>query len=130
MLNLLRAVAVVGFLLSLYSFWIEKHKKAHPEHKAICDIQENISCSKAFSSPYGHLFGISNALLGLGFYLFILAVSFTAYVSYLFYFSMLSMVMTLYLIYVTYFRLKNYCLVCHGIYIVNIALLIITYGLR
>jgi vitamin-K-epoxide reductase (warfarin-sensitive) len=120
----LKIVLFVGILLSLYAIYVERKASKNAEYKAVCDISENMSCGKAFTSEYGKTFGISNSILGLLFYIFVLVLVYLNYLNYVMYLGILSMFLTLYLAYVSYFRLKNLCLVCTGVYIVNILLLL------
>ena len=53
-------LGVIGFLLSWYSYYAEK-KFCRTRRKMICDINDKISCTKAFTSVYGKTFGISNS---------------------------------------------------------------------
>lgn len=124
--NIIRIVAVIGFLLSFYFLYIEKKASKSKKYKAICDISDKMSCTKAFSSRYGSLFGLSNSVLGLGFYLVIFLLTFYN-ITYIFYLSILSIIISIYLAYVLYFKLKNFCLICNAIYLVNILLLIFSY---
>ncbi|MDZ4150874.1 vitamin K epoxide reductase family protein, partial [Methylicorpusculum sp.] len=57
-----------GFVVSLYAYFIEKKIAQNAAYKPFCDISATISCSKPILSSYGKLFGISNALLGVGYY--------------------------------------------------------------
>ncbi len=127
MLTAFQIVAVVGALLSLYALKVERKMSTAGSYRAVCDINDHVSCTKAFSSPYGHVFGVPNSLLGLGFYAFVLVVSFTVYSAYLVYFTTPSLLFSVYLAYLSYVKMKNYCLVCNGIYLINILLLVLSW---
>lgn len=43
-------VCLLGILLSLYAFHVEREKAQDPSYKALCDVSSSISCSKVFSS--------------------------------------------------------------------------------
>ena len=43
-------VCLLGILLSLYAFHVEREKARDPIYKAMCDVSSSISCSKVFSS--------------------------------------------------------------------------------
>lgn len=118
-------LSILGFLLSLYSYYAEK-KFCKTKRKMICDINDKISCTKAFTSIYGKTFGISNSLYGMVFYLFILILSFYN-LKYVFYLSILAVLGSVYLAYVLYFKVKSFCIVCNSIYLVNILLLVFSY---
>ncbi|MCH7568535.1 MAG: hypothetical protein IIA87_03865 [Nanoarchaeota archaeon] len=125
-LIIIQILAILGFLLSFYALYIEKKYEKSKKYKSLCDISEKVSCTKAFSSKYGKLFGLSNSVYGMIFYLVILLLSFYN-ITYIFYLSMLAVIGSVYLAYVLYFKLNNFCLVCSGIYLVNIILLIFSY---
>lgn len=126
MLFALRAVLFLGLMFSLYSFYIERKISSSKNYAPVCDINKNVSCSKAFTSSYGHLFGVSNSLMGIGFYLAALFLTFTSFASLVFYMAAISMLMTIYLAYISFFVQKNYCLVCTSIYVINILALVIS----
>ncbi len=126
----IQITAIAGILLSIYAYYIEKKKEKEHSYKAICDINERMSCAAAFSSRYGQLFGISNSIYGLGFYAFVILLtimSISNAINYIFYLSIASLSYSIYLAYVSYFKLKNFCLVCHFIYLANILLLVFSY---
>ena len=129
MILALKVISVVGFLLSIYAYYVEKKSEKNKEYKAICDLSENMSCNKAFTSEYGKLMGISNSIYGIFFYILILLLIQYNYLNYVFYLALLSVLGSIYLAYISYFKLKNFCLVCTSIYTVNILLLIFSYQL-
>ena len=120
-------LSITGLLLSFYAFYTEKKLSKNKKHKALCDIHDKASCTKAFSSEYGKMFGVSNSLAGLFFYAAIIVLAFLNYLNLVFYLAIISMIITIYLAYVLFFRLKNLCIVCTAIYILNIALFIVSY---
>ncbi len=123
--NIITFLCAAGLALSAYSLYVEYNmKQAGPGlYKAACDINSFISCTRAFSSPFGHvLFGLPNSLFGLGFYpVLLLAVrlnqrpiaSLLAVAS-----SLFSVFLIGALIY-----LRDICVVCIAVHIVNFSLL-------
>ena len=65
-------VTIIGFMVSLYAYYIEKKIEQDPTYKPICDLSDRISCSKPIRSSWGKLFTLSNASVGMVFYVFIL----------------------------------------------------------
>lgn len=124
---LLYVFALIGLLLSAYALHTEKKASEVLSYKAICDIRDNISCTKAFTSPYGKLLGMPNSIGGLIFYALILILVFLQWFSYVFYLAILAFLGSVYLAYISYAKLKNYCVVCTAIYVVNILLLVFSY---
>lgn len=121
---LLQLLAILGFIVSLYAYTVERKAKRDAAYKAICDIKESMSCTKAFTSPYGKLAGFSNALGGLLFYALVFLLTLLGQKNYLFYLTLVSFWGTIYLAYVSYVKMKNFCVICHIIYIINVLLLI------
>ena len=114
-------------LLSIYAFYIEKRVEENKKYKALCDISDKASCTKAFSSSYGKMFIIPNSLMGIIFYAVIIILALLNQTNSIFYLSILSLLITLYLAYILFIKLKNICIVCSLIYAVNILLVIFAY---
>ncbi len=123
---ILQILAVIGLLLSLYAFYVEKRFKANSKYHAACDINNKISCTKAFKSKYGHTFGISNSIFGIFFYAIIFVLLFMNLTNIVFYLSTISLLGSLYLAYVLYFKVRSFCIVCNSIYVVNILLFVVS----
>lgn len=60
-------LGVLGFLISLFIFY-----KKQTKQKLVCIIGED--CDKVVRSKYSTIFGIDNAILGMLYFLFIIAV--------------------------------------------------------
>lgn len=123
----IQVLAVIGLLLSVYALYVEQRFTKIGAYKPWCDISPRISCTKVLSSSYGHLIGIPNSALGIGFYLiiFILASIFGA--ASVFWLAVFGVVVSIYLAYLSLAKLKLFCVVCGGTYLVNILLLIASY---
>ncbi len=117
----------LGLLITIYATYVKYKYFYNKNYRAACDIRKNISCTKAFSSKYGKLIGISNIVVGIIFYIAILILAYYNQTTFLLYLTALAFIGTLYLVYVSYFKLKNFCLVCTAIYIINLLLLIFSY---
>ena len=122
-------LAILGFILSVYGNYIEKKSSLSKKYKAFCDVNERVSCSKAFSSSFGKQFGISNTIWGMIFYALVVILAFLGAFNLVFYLSVVSLIGSAYLAYVLYFKLKNFCMICNIIYVVNILLFVLSYGL-
>lgn len=120
-------ISIIGLVLSAYAYYVERRSSSEKKYKAVCDISDRMSCSKAFRSSYGSHMGISNSVLGVGFYLIVGLLSYFSFDNLVFYLSAISVIGSVYLAYVLYFKLKNLCIVCTSIYIVNIILLILSW---
>lgn len=115
-------IPIIGLILSIYAYYVE-FKIKNKKYKAGCDINAKISCSKAFSSSYGKLIGVSNSLIGIFFYILII-ILFYIKLELIFYFALFSVIGSIYLAYLQFFKIKSFCLVCSSIYFINILLFI------
>jgi len=116
---------LIGLLLSVYALYVERHKKRN--YKPACDINDKISCSKAFESSYGKTFGISNSFYGIIFFALVFILSIYNLIDFVFYISVIALAFGTYLIYILQSKLKIVCLVCYGIYLVSLSILILSY---
>ena len=57
-------VALVGLGLNAYAFYVEQRMATEEGYRPMCDVDENISCSKPFNSEYGRGFGLVRYVLG------------------------------------------------------------------
>ena len=124
-LLIIQILIIIGLFLSVYAFYVGIHKKNH--YKPACDINDKISCSKAFESKYGKTFGISNSIHGIIFFALIFVLSIYEKIDYIFYFSLISVLFSVYLIYLLQFKLKIFCFVCYGTHLVNFLILVFSY---
>ena len=120
---ILQIFVIIGFILSVYSFYTEKRIRLNSNYRPLWDISEKISCSKAFSSKYSHLFFLPNSFYGIIFYFALFFLSFQ-YLQIIQLLSILAVAFSLVLAYFSIFKLGTYCVVCNATYLVNIILLI------
>lgn len=50
MATCLRTLYILGISLSAYAFYVETKAEGDNDYKALCDINEKMSCSKVFLS--------------------------------------------------------------------------------
>lgn len=122
-------LSIIGVLFSIYSYVVGKKARHEKDYKSICDLNDKVSCTTAFTSKYGKILGIKNSLLGILFYIFIFLFYINNYPNLLFYITVVGFIVTIYLAYALYLKLENYCLVCNAIYLINITLLILSHRL-
>lgn len=118
----------IGLVLSAYAYNLEYNIKKNATdpnstYKPLCDLSEQISCSKPILSPYGSVFGISNALVGILLYTAILLFALMGMKTMVFILSLLACCMSVVFAFILFTKIKVVCLVCISIYIVNILLL-------
>ncbi len=123
----LTILSILGFILSCYAFYVEWKTHTTKKYRAVCDINDHMSCSAAFTSSYGKLLGIPNSILGILCYITLVLLLFLNLTTLFFYVTLLSCIASAGLAYILYFKMKNFCIVCSSIYLVNILLLIISY---
>ncbi|KAG7483743.1 hypothetical protein MATL_G00041570 [Megalops atlanticus] len=136
-------VCLLGILLSVYAFHVEREKARDPNYQAMCDVSNSMSCSKVFSSRWGRGFGLlgsifgqdsamnqPNSVYGIFFYVFQLLLGMTVSAMaalILMTTSIASVVGSLYLGYILYFVLKDFCIICVTTYALNFILFILNY---
>jgi vitamin-K-epoxide reductase (warfarin-sensitive) len=126
-ISIIVILCIAGFFLSVYALYVERKHAKNQRYKAVCDINEKASCTKAFASKYGKTFGMPNSAYGMVFYAAIFILLFLGFYDYVFYLAILAMMGSVRLAYVLYFKLKDMCIVCTSIYVVNILILVVGY---
>ena len=43
-------LCLLGILVSVFAFYVEKTKETNADYRAVCDISETVSCSAVFAS--------------------------------------------------------------------------------
>lgn len=133
----------VGIALSLYALWVEVHKHRDPKYVAVCDLGDNMKCSRVLTSKYSkgfgmvqyllgeeHVLNLPNCVTGLVFYTlhFILVHIGTWWATQLMFgTSILACIGSAYLAYILSFVLRDLCIVCVSTYFVNFYLLYASY---
>jgi vitamin-K-epoxide reductase (warfarin-sensitive) len=119
-------LAVLGFCISLYGFFIEQKLKTNPDYKPLCDISEKASCTKPIASPMGKIFWVSNTIMGMLFYASIIVLAYMRLYQLIVLLSSIACLVSLYLAYILFFHIKTVCLICTLTYLINAALLVIS----
>jgi uncharacterized membrane protein/thiol-disulfide isomerase/thioredoxin len=123
--------AALGLGFSSASTWVHRRLLTDPTYVSVCDVNSTFSCSEAYTSQYGSMFGVPVALLGMLFFLFVIGLVVLCGRSasaarnlpgYLFAASTLGLAMVLYLGYASYVILGTICLLCVGTYVAVIGL--------
>ena len=123
MVSTVQILAVIGLLLSVYTWHIVYRAEKSKTYKAVCDFNERMSCTKVFRSKYGAIFGIPNHFYGIGFYLAVLLLDSLGYNNLVLYMAIASIALSVYLAYASLIKERNFCLVCNAVYLVNALLL-------
>lgn len=120
-------VATIGFCISLYGFFVENKLSEDPTYHPVCDLSDRVSCSKTFLSPYGKLLKISNTVFAILFYSSMMLLAYLDYTTLLWYGALAALVVSIFLAYILFFKIQTICLFCISLYVVNLALLYVTY---
>lgn len=115
-------LAIIGFVLSSYALLVVAKLNKYDNYKPLCDINEYISCSKAFLSRFGKGFGMPNPIIGLSYFgIIVLFYYFDQHIA-IAYISVIGLLYTLFYAYLLYFKVRSFCIVRTAIHIINILL--------
>jgi vitamin-K-epoxide reductase (warfarin-sensitive) len=134
--------SALGLLLSFYAIHLEYQSTHNADFVAICDINQEISCTKALTSNYKNIFAALNLIpsdsifnrlnceYGVVFYLVIfiayqLSKRFSIFKTVLLLITSVGMILSVILGYIMITILKTLCLICIGTYLANLLLLFI-----
>ncbi len=128
--------AVVGLAAATASLYVHYHLLTQVGYASPCDINATFSCSDAYRSQYGSLFGVPVALLGVLWFAFVIVLVLVSsggptsvqegLPAYLFVLSTIGLAVILYLAYAAFFVLKELCIFCLITYAAVIALFCLT----
>lgn len=124
--------ALVGLAAAGASLFIHYRILTQAGYVSPCDINSTFSCSNAYRSQYGSLFGVPVALFGVLWFALVILLTMVAgrgpesvqesLPGYLFAFSTVGLAVILYLAYAAFFVLKELCVFCLVTYAAVIAL--------
>jgi protein-disulfide isomerase/uncharacterized membrane protein len=133
---LLLAFALLALGASSASAWVHYQLLNDPKYTSFCDINATLSCTEAYLSSYGSLFGTPVALLGMlwGAAVVGLLLAGRAETSsvrenlagYVFAMSTVGLAMVLYLAYTAFFVLRAICPLCFGTYVAVVGLFVVS----
>lgn len=128
--------ALVGLVASASSAWVHHQLLTQPGYVSVCDINATFSCTQAYLSPYGALFGVPVAILGAIWFAFVLGLLVAAplgskafqenVAAYVFALSTVGLAVILYLAYASFFILDALCVLCIASYIAVIGLFLVS----
>ncbi len=134
------SLVCLGLVLSVYVIYVEYMTHHADNYKALCDISETVSCSKAFMSEYAKFFSyvglvrensvldVSNATYGMLFYIIyaLVSISGSSYTRkmVLLILSVLSMALSAALSYILAVIMRDKCVVCFLTYACNFGLFV------
>lgn len=123
------ALSTTGIFISLY-FLLGESKVAHSsKNKAICESCSEQVLAAVLNTPYSRSFGVRNYLLGMAFYIMVLASSFfmlsRPFLTLLLFASLASVIFSVYLAYALIFRIKVFCAMCFTSHIINLMIFLV-----
>jgi uncharacterized membrane protein/protein-disulfide isomerase len=136
--RLLLAFAVLGLGASSWSSYVHYSLLTVPGYTSFCDVSGAISCTQAYLSQYGSLWGVPVALGGVVYFATVLLIAGVAgqtsargrenVPAYIFALSTVALAFVLYLGWASLFKLNTVCLLCATTYVAVIALFVISAG--
>jgi uncharacterized membrane protein/protein-disulfide isomerase len=136
--RLLLAFAALGLAASSWSSYVHYSLLTVPGYTSFCDVSGTVSCTQAYLSQYGSVWGIPVALGGVIYFATVLFIAGFAgprsvkasenVPAYVFALSTIALAFVLYLGWASFFKLNTVCLLCATTYVAVIALFIISAG--
>lgn len=130
------AFTALGLGASSVSAWVHYQLLNDPGYTSFCDINTTVSCTQAYLSDYGSLFGTPVALFGVLWFVGVLGLLVAGrpgagriaenVPGYVFALSTAGLAVTLYLAYGAFFVLKAVCVLCLLTYVAVIGLFVIS----
>jgi uncharacterized membrane protein/protein-disulfide isomerase len=128
--------ALLGLTASSASAWVHHQLLRDPRYTSFCDVNDTVSCTEAYLSPWGSLFGVPVALFGMLFFVAVLGLLVAErraapavrenVPAYVFAMSVVGLGFVLYLAYGAFFVLGAVCLLCILTYLAVIGLFLLT----
>lgn len=136
--TLLILFAALGLAASSASTYVHHRLLTDPAYSSVCDISATVSCTEAYLSRYGTLWGVPVAVAGVFFFGLVLVLAAVGgrpaspardnVPAYIFALSTVGLAVVLYLAWASLFQLGAVCLLCATTYAAVIALFIVSGG--
>jgi uncharacterized membrane protein/protein-disulfide isomerase len=134
--KLLLAFGVLGLAASSMSSYVHYKLLTDPGYTSFCDVNPAVSCTQAYLSRYGSVWGVPVALAGVLFFVLVLllaglggrtaSAARESAAAYVFALSAIGLAVVLYLAWASYFQLGTFCLLCATTYVSVIAIFIVS----
>ena len=142
--------ALLGLGASATSSYVHYQLASDPTYTSFCDVSATVSCTQAYLSKYGSLFGVPVALLGVAFFAIVLMmiarapqpraiaggkrtraaesqiVDGESVAGYVFVLSAAGLAFSLYLAWASFFQLRALCVLCALTYVAVLGLFIVS----
>jgi uncharacterized membrane protein len=136
--RLLMAFAGLGLGASAWSSYVHHALLTRPGYASFCDINSTVSCTQAYLSQYGSIWGIPVAIAGVFFFTVVfLLVGLGGRMTvagrenvpaYVFALSTVGLGFVLYLAWASFFQLQAVCMLCVATYVAVIGLFVVSGG--
>lgn len=136
--KLILAFGLLGLAASSTSSYVHYKLLADPSYTSFCDVNPAVSCTQAYLSQYGSLWGVPVALAGVLFFVLVLLLAgLTAAEKsparesapgYIFALSTIGLAFVIYLGWASYVQLRTFCLLCAMTYVAVISIFLISAG--
>ena len=134
--KLLLGFGALGLGASSMSSYVHYKVLTDPSYTSFCDVNPALSCSQAYLSPYGSVWGVPVALAGVLFFVLVLLLAGLAgratsaaresAAAYILALSTIGLAAVLYLGWASYFQLHTLCLFCATTYVAVIVIFLIS----
>ena len=142
--------ALLGLGASAASSYVHYQLASDPTYASFCDVNATVSCTQAYLSKYGSVFGVPVALLGVAFFAMVLMIIALApkprviasgkrtraaaspivegesVAGYVFVLSAIGLAFSLYLAWASFFQLRALCVLCSLTYVAVLGLFIVS----
>jgi uncharacterized membrane protein/protein-disulfide isomerase len=133
--TLLLLLTLLGLVATSWSAWVHYQLLQNPSLTSVCDISAAVSCTDAYRSAYGTLFGVPVALFGVCWFAGVLLLQVGARAetpaagnveSYVFALSVPALAFSAWLAYASWFVLHVVCLLCLTTYVAVAGIFLVT----
>jgi uncharacterized membrane protein/protein-disulfide isomerase len=130
--KLLIAFGLLGLAASSVSSYVHYKILTDPSYTSFCDVNPAVSCTQAYVSRYGSIWGVPVALTGVLFFVLVLLLAGPAArptspsrdnaPGYIFALSTIGLAVVFYLAWASYIQLHTFCLLCATTYVAVIGI--------
>ena len=136
--KLLIGFGVLGLAAASSSSYVHYKLLTDPSYISFCDVNPAVSCTQAYLSPYGSVWGVPVALFGVLFFVLVLLLvglgarekspARDSAAAYVFVLSSVGVAVVIYLAWASYIKLHTFCPLCATTYVAVMAIFIISAG--
>ena len=136
--KLILGFALLGLSVSTVASYVHYQLLTDASYTSFCDVNASVSCTQAYLSQYGSVWGVPVAIGGVLFFALVLAIVGLAgrpasksrenAPGYVFVLSTIGLAFVLYLGWASYVVLKIFCILCALTYVAVVAIFIISAG--